>query len=294
MNPFDLPGPQFLLVYLVFGVLVNLAVRRLFRGAPDDLTTIARARQALDDPYRLACLRGGPAEAIRVAVFSLLDRGLLLWQDGRLVARDDARGFVRRPLEQSIVVAAARGTEVQALMEASGPRYAANAYRNELAAQGLVVDRESRGERNPVFWGGLALLGGVALLKIVLAMQRGKANIGFLLILAVVLSIGLVLAYLAPATGLGRRMLADQRTLFGGLKARAKQLVAGGASNDATWLAAAFGLSALPAGIFPELRKVFPKSGSDGSSGDGGGGSSCGSGGGSGCGGGGGCGGCGG
>lgn len=68
-NPFDLPGPDFLVFYAFLGVLtIGLLwfARRASEGAD-------APRIDYSDPYLLAYLRGGQSEVIRV-VTSIADR----------------------------------------------------------------------------------------------------------------------------------------------------------------------------------------------------------------------------
>jgi hypothetical protein len=107
----------------------------------------------------------------------------------------------------------------------------------------------------------------------------------------VIASYVLILLLRRRRTGLGDRILADLRTLFAALKARAATLRAAAGDSDAVLLAAVFGLRALPGTQFAAVQQIYRKS-MDTAGWAGGGG--CGSGCGSGCGGGGGgCGGCG-
>jgi len=73
MFPFTLTGSEFLIFYalLCAAVIAGLVVWRRSKEAGED------ARVNLSDPYLIACLRGGSQEAVRVAVVSLVDRGLL-------------------------------------------------------------------------------------------------------------------------------------------------------------------------------------------------------------------------
>src|SRR5262249_61449642 len=73
MNPFDLRGPEFLLFYLCFSLVVIIAIDFLRRRAESG----ASPKIDLGDPYLIAYLRGGESEAFRVAVISLVDRGIL-------------------------------------------------------------------------------------------------------------------------------------------------------------------------------------------------------------------------
>ena len=99
-NPLDLPGPQFLLFYLVVGVavLVGLWVLRSASegGAPPRLDT--------SDPYLIAFLRGGKNEALRVATVSLVDRGLLdIDAKDALHARSGAADAAARPIDNALL-----------------------------------------------------------------------------------------------------------------------------------------------------------------------------------------------
>ena len=71
-NPFDLRGPQFLLFYLCLGLAITVLVhwtRRAWEGGDTP--------RPLSDYLEIAFLRGGAAEAIRVAILTLIDRGVL-------------------------------------------------------------------------------------------------------------------------------------------------------------------------------------------------------------------------
>jgi hypothetical protein len=73
VNPFDLHGPQFLAFYIcfAFALLSVLYLSRTLGGSREI------AKPPMDDPYFVACLRGGEKECVRVATLALIDRGLL-------------------------------------------------------------------------------------------------------------------------------------------------------------------------------------------------------------------------
>ena len=119
MNPFDLPGEEFLLFYLALIVVVLSAAvlirRRNESTLTGDLSPVKQglvvghthpsdARAAMSDPYLIAALRGGNNEVIRTAVVSLVDRGLLTVDGDSVVA--SAIGFtatVRKQVERAIL-----------------------------------------------------------------------------------------------------------------------------------------------------------------------------------------------
>jgi len=74
VNPFTLAGPQFLLFYAALAACLMAALvilRRVFEPA-------IAPRERLNNPYEIACLRGGVHEMLRVARVRLLDTRLLI------------------------------------------------------------------------------------------------------------------------------------------------------------------------------------------------------------------------
>lgn len=137
----------------------------------------------------------------------------------------------------------------------------------------------------------LAFLGGIALIKIIVATLSGRTNIGFLVALAVIACIVAAVLCHPRVTSAGRKALNTLRVLVRRLEGNAGRLRAGGATNEALLMAAVLGLYALPVEAFAFVEALYPKpKPADTSSNSSDGGSS----GSSGCGGGGGCGGCGG
>jgi uncharacterized protein (TIGR04222 family) len=288
VNPFTLPGPQFLRVYLVMGLLVLLLVRFLMRRAEsgDDAP-----RLDLKDVYAIAHLRGGAAEAARVATFSLLDRGLLR-AHARMVAASGTTGtgFDGRPLDRALLL---KFTTPAAVSEAIGDprvRAACEELASGLKSRGLLATEAVLAVRRPLFGLGMAVLLGVAGIKLLVALNTGHSNIEFLLMMAAVFCLLLFVVYRRPRTKLGDQVLAELRVLFARLRRRSATLKPGGETEEAALLAAVFGVAALPAVSFGYIRQVFPQN-SSASNSCGSGGSGCGSG--CGGGGGGGCGGCG-
>lgn len=284
MNPFDLPGPEFLAFYsaliLIVLVLLYLAFQYAEGGQPPALP--------LRDPYKIAWLRGGNREAARIAVLSLADRDLVEFTGNKISLKGGRRVAVRHPLEQAIVRRCEPGLiNVGSIAKDGVVESVCNQYRGELDALHLTADQRARAYRWCLYLVAAALLAGVALGKIVIALERGRTNIGFLIILAIAgLLVGLILVQ-RRRTSLGDRVLADLRQLFEQLRSRALMFRRGQMTSDVMLLAAVFGFAALP-DTYSDIQRAYASTG--GSDGGGGCGSSDG---GSGCGGGGGCGGCG-
>lgn len=291
MNPFNFSGPAFLFFFAIFICIVNFALRmwqrRIEANAP-------MPKLDLSDPYRIAYLRGGAAEALKVTAFALIDRGLLRVDTikDQLTSEPNAEELVRRPIEKSVLVLFRKPTDATKLFENAELNPACKQYLQELTDARLLYGGGPQPHRFASVLAASGAIGAVAGIKLLLAIQRGKSNIMFLLILT---AVGIAFAWasmISRRSGLGRRFLKDQRTLFGRLQKQAQFIKPGGGSADAVILAALFGLTALPANAFPFVKKLFPQP-SNGDSGSSCGSSSSDGGGSSGCGGGGGCGGCG-
>ena len=296
LNPFDLRGPEFLLFYLFLGVVVTTIVMLLrHRGEPQQAGTAP-----LTDYLKIAYLRGGSAEAIRVASLALMDRGLLELVDAHHIktAVESLPAGLQRT-EERLLEACRQPVRASSLLDDTALQIAATVEcEPQLVRAGLLPD-----DRLKLVWTGLRtmallFLGSVAALKIVIAVSRGRTNVVFLIILSAAFCAIIYLVTNPSRTAAGDAMLADLRTLFAALKARAglRRYTPGTGGQELALLAAVFGATSLPAvaGSMQTLfRKPEPRSTSSCGSSSG---SSCGSSGGSSCGGGGcggGCGGCG-
>ena len=99
INVFDLPGPSFLLFYVITSAAALSLLQLLIRA----LESKPMPRLGTPDPYEVAYLRGGADEAIRVATLSLVDRGLLEVDGANLKAVPGAGDRVRRSLERAVL-----------------------------------------------------------------------------------------------------------------------------------------------------------------------------------------------
>jgi uncharacterized protein (TIGR04222 family) len=287
LSPFDLSGPPFLAFYVVVAIFVVVALKLTIDagegGVPPSLP--------LGDPYQIAWLRGGTAEAARIAVLALTDRGLLTVFDDNLVNFGSDQSFVREPIERAILSRCAHSkTAATAVLDDPAVEHACAPYKAQLKRLQLVPDAAMRARRYRWFAIAATMLLSIALIRIDIAFGRGKYNVGFLLVLGVIALWPVWRVAHRRRTHLGNRMLKDLRRLFRALRQRAASIRPRSMTSDAVLLAAVFGLSALPATGFAKILGIYKKSAS---SGGGGCGSSCGSGCGGGGGGGGGCGGCG-
>ena len=290
MNPFYLSGPEFLFFYIVFAVIVLGGVVFWRRRAE---LPASRPKLDLSDPYLIAYLRGGDAEVLRVATVTLIDRGLLKAEGTRLYRAEHASpNAVRRPVEQALLKKYASGGEAVWMFEDDGLKTPCQEYERALKKVQLLPDASVNKARLRRLVGAALLLTGVGFTKIFLALSQGRTNVGFLIVLIVIALIVAAALSFPRLTESGKAMIADVKSLYSGLKDRAKTLKPGGASIEPMMLAAVFGVGALHGEGFTYANRLFPRAtqADSGSSGGAACGSSCGSS----CGGGGGCGGCGG
>jgi uncharacterized protein (TIGR04222 family) len=298
MNPFDLPGPQFLALYAMLGAGVLVLLYALKRQAEGG----APIRLPSTDPYLIAYLRGGAVETVRLGVAVLVDRQLLDFEGGdRVVRREKARPtHGSNDLERAILEQCETATRPgdlaasQRLLE-----IARRSYELPLLRMRLLADSDTRSRRGRDAGLAIVVLVFVAGIKIAVGLARNRP-VSFLVVLAIGFSLLTLFMIRGRRTVLGERVLGDLTTLFDALRQRADDLQPHTATSEVALLMAVFGFNAVPIGAFPFVRPFRAATTSNTSSCGGttsgcgsSSGSSCG-GGGSSCGGGGGCGGCGG
>jgi uncharacterized protein (TIGR04222 family) len=251
-NPFDLHGPQFLGFYVgLAGVVVGgLALLRP-RGSR---ATVHRT--TLTDPYSIATLRGGNAAAFSTALVSLVTRKLIDVQDDRLVTKPGAKvSAARHPLERAVlrhfaVAQPARpphgGDVVDACVSLS----------RDLQGSGLVVGDAATNAQIVRVAVAVALLFGVAMVKVGVAFSRGRHNVAFLVIFAIVACFVATLQAPSRVTSAGRALLADLERLFDGVRNRVWSDRTD--PDELAIRAAVFGVEAVPASVFPARRLLLP------------------------------------
>ena len=258
MNPFRWTGPEFLAFYVVFAVAIvgAFAVRFRWWGAGSDVPV----DNLTTDPYRIAFLRGGIEEAVRVAVFNLVDRGILDHDlDEVSVARADAAQLVRRRLDRALLAHFARSRSVKAAEQDREVRASCEEYERQLAERGFLPDDREKGRRFALAVVAVGLVAGVALARIVVAASVGRHDFALLIFLCAIAIAALVHAYRYQRTARGTRALSNVAALLSRLKAGVGRIKPGGATNEALLLASVFGLHALPSLAFPVVDIIFPR-----------------------------------
>jgi len=288
MSVFDLTGPQFLRFYAIIAAITITAV-----------FVIRRAREGygeeppgrMTDPYRIAFLRGGKNELLRVTAVSLIDRGLIELRGDLLQATELAKKTrVRRAVEEKLIAFCLVPRTIEEIFSASNFDGEIATLQRELAQERYLPDLSLKALRVVLFLAAASVLLFYAGGKIFVALQRGRTNIQFLVVLSIAALIVTAKVAFPRRTTRGNALLANLRNLFRSLQARAGVIHPGGSTAEVALLAAVFGVATLP---FDWTKKLFPKAQDSGWSGFSSTscGSSCGSSCGGGCGGG--CGGCG-
>jgi len=297
MSPFDLRGPEFLLFYLIVSTiaLVGLFTSRRWVEPSGPI------KVDLSDPYVIAYLRGGKNELLRVSTISLIHRGLLKVSGTNVsMTSPHVADGVRIPLERELLSHFKESREASSVFSEAHFSSGAEPYGQSLERLGLLPDDAVRTSRRRILGLALVVLWGVAGIKIVVALSRGRTNIGFLILLSILFAFAAYKVTHDRLTFRGKAMLGDLQLLFGSLRDRVST---GFNPNELALLAAVFGIAALPISAFPYAQTLYPKaassrnfwdgssnsscgsSGGCGSGGDAGGGGGCGGGGGGGCGG---------
>jgi uncharacterized protein (TIGR04222 family) len=267
-NPFDLYGPEFLLFFIVSAVGLNLAFYLWIRWTEPETPTDSRAHALMHDPYMIAYLRGGASELIKVAIFGMSERGLL--QPINSLVKSDPKAIIANSnvVERQIAAECVASIHVHDLPKNRTLCAAVDQYAQPLQQYGLIASDGEYRRRLPM---GLLIAGALMALavgKIMVALTRGRHNLVFLIMLAMVALIACQRIYKIRGTKQGAQLLAMQQALFARLKNRISRLAKSGATNEAILVAAAFGFSALPKSRFPlaHLLRRDPRQNSGSSS----------------------------
>jgi len=302
MDPFDLRGPEFLLFYFCFSLAVIIAIVFFRRRAESGQAP----RIDLGDPYLIAYLRGGEDEALRVAVISLVDRGMLV-MDGHLIGRADnvTSGMAKYPIEYEalkkfdVLGQEASVFEAASFLKDDSLKSALRPYRDRLERAGLMPNANVCRDRRNRLLLALTGLGVAGVIKIQIGLYLGKP-VAFLVVMMIAAMIIAAAISFPRLTARGEATLEDVTNLYAGLRTQVNSISPGSATAELAMFAAVFGVGALAAtpfayaeDLFHQKKNEYSSSSCGSSCGSSGGGSSCGGGGGGGGCGGGGCGGCG-
>jgi uncharacterized protein (TIGR04222 family) len=315
-NPIsEMPGPLFLMLYA--GLMALIFGESFFKNRRAD-----RSRElgpmpipTKPDPYEIAYLRGGHNEVTRLVVLDLMSRGYLRVDErtGAItrkaetrIGQDPTHPEVDRlsPMEATAFLYFATSRKPEVLFQAGGLasklKDGLEPLAESLRDQQLLPGPERYSAAWRTWLGGAIMILTFGGFKLAIALSKGRSNIAFLLVFALIglLVLGIFCA-VPRVTRRGKDYMVRLREAFEGLKPRVLIEPSQVGYDPALILVpAVFGVAALagtPYGYVPDLFKSAAASGGGCGGGCGASGGGCGGGGG-GCGGGcggGGCGGCG-
>jgi uncharacterized protein (TIGR04222 family) len=288
----NMPGPQFLQLYAgviaatLFGAWY--VMKRSDSSAEAPRLIIPRN----PDPYEIACLRGGYREMIWLAVFSLTEKGYVeALQDGwkRQAVHPDPALLTLPEREVLNWLTERRSAADVAGAKLPGLSRECQNWEERFRAMGVMAGQTSDVPRL-VACTGMALIAALGAFKLIVALFKGRHNIGGIIAFAIIGMVGVlfICAYRPRLTAHGRRYLKDWQHSFDGLKIHVQNANSAMMNPAAMLAVGVFGVTVLAASPYEQFRRLHAGPDTSGSSSSG----SCGSGGdGGGCGGGG-CGGC--
>ena len=267
---FTLRGPQFLVLFAAFAVVVYFIVDALIKTRELRLPSDPRIR----DPYAIAYLRGEERELLRVVAMSLVLRRLLSVEGKTFLTVDRAEiDRVHSGVEQQILRLCQKPYSAPGLIGDFGFKKAAAIYRGELVRRGLIASEAVKHGRWLYVFGGIACLLVIAIIKIKVATATGHSNVGLLVVLACVAAYVLWRRGQAHRTVAGGTALKNLKVLFDSLWRSWRRRPKVDGPSEAALLAAVFGVYAVRDFDTISWSKMFPSSNdSSGSSGCGGGG----------------------
>ena len=304
-NPLaNMHGPDFLFLYAVTIVVAILFGRRAIRNADPTSDEPPPPPPLRPDPFEVAYLRGGEAEVVRFTVFRLIQNGLLMLNDARsrtiVRVKDPARAATLTEIERSVYQSLHTPMTMKDVVNGVAPDFGRFCMPLEasLLRLGLLATQAMCEAAARVRWSLLTLIFGLGFYKFAVALSRGRTNVEFLLIMAVIATILAFKMFKTPRLSKrGREYLKRLQAQMRPVSDESSPDFDGG---DLAFQVALLGSVALAGTMYAEYAEALrpPQSSFGDSTGGCGGGSSsdggCGGGGSDGGGGGGGCGGCGG
>ncbi|MBS0288632.1 MAG: TIGR04222 domain-containing membrane protein [Proteobacteria bacterium] len=252
-NPFTLSGTYFLIFYGVLGLVIFYATKAIINRRESRLGSV---NLNLSDPYEIAMLRGKEHETINIAIISLTDRGLLLAIGDKLQTKDDkVVHHVRLPLEKAILNMYLTPAKVKEIYNNSTIKQACLPYQASLKSRRLLASTKDYFLRICIVALASALLIGIALTKIIIAVNEGHTNVWYLSIIAIFFVLPLLKFIRKPRTTLGDQAIDDLRRLFKGFRRRQKSVIE---ANQVALIAAVFGIAYIADPKFAYLKKLFP------------------------------------
>jgi uncharacterized protein (TIGR04222 family) len=276
-NPIgDMPGPQFLVFYLLVIVLTTVGAS-LWRKAADPTRGLAPPSVPLyPDPYEIAFLRGGENEVLRSVLFNLVQKGFLvvLDQKDKAAKRGEER-IIRRaeqhpdpdtlnPLERRVMGWLDHTPRTASSIFNGGlPKTVeefCGVYEEHLVRQQLMPPTARR-FGSTQFLAGVGLVWSLGLYKLAVAAAKGHHNVGFLILFGLLALIPLAAVSFSSrrVTARGRAYLEQLRTAFQPVKAGAPAVAAPGPDPALPVLVGVFGMGILGSTSYYYMPQMFQR-----------------------------------
>ena len=204
----DMPGPSYLLVYgilvLITIVIVRIRTRRLDPSLELDPPTVPGRLSA----HQIAHLRGGAPRVLAVVLYDLCRRGYLqilrAGERGPMVGRSEGVGQLGllSDFERAVfgeikiprpVVELRKDGRLAVLTE----QYCAK-LEEPLEDDLLLMPRQCQTEALGVGWAAAVCLLILAIYKVLVALAKGRQNVGFLIVLGIAGAIAVMVAARLP------------------------------------------------------------------------------------------------
>ncbi len=263
-NPIaNMTGPSFLLLYslicLSFLFFSWLALRRSDRSRELPPLPI----NSEPDPYKIAYLRGGEKEVVRVAIFDMVQRGFLLVHNGKVEQSPDAPSTrhldgLQQLLFENISYPTSPDELTQTHRLLLEIQQFCKEFRRECVQERLLISGVSRQLSRSLKYVGLILFLGLAAYKIGVALSRGRSNVLILIILTIVWSVWLVSVTTLPRLSVRGKDFLDRLSLaFSQIQQRIQhgEIVEG--DPDYLFAVGLFGTAVLAGTSFAMLHDLF-------------------------------------
>jgi uncharacterized protein (TIGR04222 family) len=281
-NPIaDMPGPSFLALYAATIVLIVVHAAVTIRRRDPTRGIEPPPVPSKPDPCEVAYLRGGENELTRLLIFELLhDSYLQQAPEGAETGHASGGPKIERAPDHPDPdrLDLLRRRVFDAFSEARSPRelFQPGGLAAQIGEQCRPLDWALAEEQllSPAEWHRAVLpdrLAGTVLIlalggyRLLLALAKGRHNVGGLVLLAFVGLIVMAVASQVPRlTRRGQDYLARLRDAFGGLKARAAETATAGADPSILLVPAVFGVAALADTSYAYVPELFKAANSDG------------------------------
>ena len=270
-NPIgDMYGPHFLILYAVVIVLVFIISKvLLYSFDPSQSMPIPQVPSVVD-PYEIAYMRGGENEVIRLSILDLIQRGYLQRianakkADEIVWAKDHPDRRHLNPIEDTVfghfAVSSTAAKIFQSTLSSSVKRQC-NKYQIKLEQEKFIFSESDSGFLNIVMVIGLLVIIGLGGYKLIVALAKGRLNVGFLIIMAVV-STFLYLGFCKPPrmSSRGRKYLERLQLAYERLNNKDTKMNIHTTDSTFVIMAGIFGVSALAGTVYGYYPTMFQKS----------------------------------